>query len=259
MVFLNFPGTVPHIRKTKAGIELATVRMANPKGDRSVTIVGVQHIATQASWDRDISHLRELEAAGAKIFLEGVRPLEGEATAEEQERINSLQGIMNIQKFLAEVTGLTHQKAAFAAAETTWTPYDIPILELVRELKPRTIRRLQKIAKLDDENLKEAPELALVVLRLLPFIPTLLSRILSGDLTKHIIDRRNEYAVEGVLRSTVDHRVLYWGAAHLSGMVKLLRENSYSVTDEGWRVVLPASYRVPEKLTMKDDSPPTEK
>lgn len=62
-----------------------------------------------------------------------------------------------------------------------------------------------------------------------------------------IIDRRNEYAVEGVLRSTVDHRVLYWGAAHLSGMVKLLRENGYSITDEGWRVVLPASYKVPEQ------------
>lgn len=253
MVFLNLPGTVPHIRKTKAGIELATVRLENPKGDRSVTVIGVQHIATQASWDRDIAHLRELEAAGAKIFLEGVLPVEGELSAEDGERVAALQGTMGTQKFLADVTGLTHQKAAFTAAGTTWKPYDIPMLELVRELKDSTIRRLQKAAKLDEEDLKAAPELALGLLRLLPFIPTMLSRILSGDLTKNIIDRRNEYAVDGVLRTTTDHRVLYWGAAHLSGMVKLLRQQGYTVTSEEWRVVLPASYKVPKTIDAEDE------
>lgn len=253
MVSFNIPGTVQHIRKSKAGIELATVRMENPNGDRSVTLIGVQHIATQASWDRDIAELRKLEAAGAKIFLEGVRPAEGKISEEEASRVEAVTGLMKMQKILADATGLTHQKAAFTEAETTWTTYDISMLELVSELKPSTIRRLQKAAKLDNDDLESFPEMALTLLRLLPFIPTMLSRIFSGDLSKHIIDRRNEYAVEGVLRSNVDHRVLYWGAAHLSGMVKLLREAGYTVTAEQWRVVLPASYKAPKPIEVEHE------
>ena len=237
-------GFVKYIRKTKEGVELATLRMESPQG-RSVTLIGVQHIATQESWDRDIATLRQMEADGTHIFLEGVRPVEGTVTDDEWTRVAALAEFAQTSAVLAEVTGLIFQKDAFEAAETTWTPYDVSILDIVRELKPRTVRRIQKISQMDTEALKSQPELVLAILRLLPSMPGFLSLVLSGDLSKHIVKRRNEYAVEGVLLSSASDRALYWGAAHLPGMVKLLRERGYNITSEEWRVVLPASYTVP--------------
>jgi hypothetical protein len=232
-----------YTRRTARGSEMGTVLLRNSYG-HTVTLVAVQHVATQDSWDHDIAMLRRWEAEGRTIHLEGVRPVSEKVTAEEQARLNTITTLGDVSKLLAETTGLVYQKDAFAAADARWIPVDMSALDIARALKPRTVRRLEKLGRMDLDILKSSPDTVLAMLRLLPVMPGFLSLFIGGDLSKNILHRRNEYAVSSVMFSSAPAHVLYWGAAHLPGMVKLFEAEGFTMVEGSlqWRVVLPAAY-----------------
>ena len=229
------------IRKSEIGLETRTQSYTNRNG-RTITTVGAMHAATPESWVELIDFLVLAESKGSVIHLEGVQPANDSNISDfERKSIAAMTSLISLGQSLSELTGLQYQKEAFLQAPR-WEKHDLSIIDVVRGMDDKT---LEFISGISVEGINISPEKAIWGLRNINrvrwigfFVPTV-RRLLAS-----LIDDRNVFAVKQAIAENKDV-VLFWGAAHLPGMHKLLRKAGFKPTKSSWRLVIPSSYVSP--------------
>jgi len=209
---------------------------------KRITTVGVMHAATDASWSELIDFLKEKENQGAAIHLEGVQEAVGR-TDYERASINTLTSLMMLGKKIANLTGLTYQTDAFANAPR-WEKHDVTKLDVVQKMSQKTLKVLGQVSA---EDITISPRKALWSLRNMHIIAPLgnLIPFTRGIISSEgILHQRNRFAVSAALDTDRDV-VLVWGAAHLPGMDRILRDAEYDRSAHSWRLMLDSSYEAP--------------
>lgn len=185
--------------------------------------------------------LRNLKDAGYTIHLEGVG--KGVPSGDSEKfGVEVLRNIMALSRDIGIQTGLVYQKDALNAEG--FVNRDITDVEIVRHVNPRTLRLLAQIPL---DEVKVSPARTVSALRrvgrlsgLMCFFPVL------GSLFRAILIPRNKFAVYSALATSGDV-ALFWGAAHLPGMTRLLKREGFRVVDSSWWLAIPADHKVPEK------------
>ena len=231
------------IRKTSRGLETRTQSYVDPTG-RTITTVGAMHVATPDSWRNLVEYLTSAEENGAVIHLEGVQPVTSEKLTEDDERgINVITTLIALGRSVSQLTGLQYQKDALANAPK-WAVHDVTIIDIVRGMDKKI---LDFLAKIPLDTISISPKRAVWSLRnisnvrVVGFFVPMVRHVLSA-----LIDSRNVFAINAALKEDSDV-VLFWGAAHLGGMHRLLLNAGFKPSRTEWRVVIPASYKAPSE------------
>lgn len=231
------------IRKTSRGLETRTQSYTDSNG-RTITTVGAMHAATPESWVALVDYLTAAEKSGATIHLEGVQPVPDVKLTEDEKRgISVVTTLISLGRSVSELTGLQYQKDALANAPK-WAAHDLTLLDVVRGMDIKIINFLSEIPL---DNLNISPKKAVWSLRninnirFIGFFIPMVRKVLAS-----LIDNRNVFAINTAIAEKGDV-VLFWGAAHLSGMHKLLLDAGFVPSKSDWRIVIPSSYDVPSE------------
>ena len=233
------------IRKSYRGLETRNQSYVDSNG-RTITISGAMHLSTPEAWKSLIAYLVEAERNGASIHLEGVQPVPDVVlTEQEQKGITVISGLIKMGKSFAAITGLQHQTDAFLDAPK-WEKHDLNLLEVVKGIDDKTVNLIAgfPVDSINISGKRAVNSLRNINLtRIAGFFIPMVRRLMSA-----LIDSRNEYAINKAIETKGDV-VLFWGAAHLSGMHKLLVKAGFKPAKTEWRVVLPNSYKAPTTVT----------
>jgi hypothetical protein len=234
-------------RRTSNQLLLPILTFRHPDTEHTIRLVGVMHAASAESWADLNQRLRDLDAAGNVTLLEGIRkPTDAEmeeAGPELRQRVADLRYISEATKDFVHALGLTYQHEGLVKPARARNA-DLTILELARHADSDAIAKgvvaakKQGIDVTDDTGAQVASWVVFQIFATLigtpirAFLPA--AKYLPENL---VIQERNAIAIGLALQERSDV-VLPWGAAHLPGMVKLLRHNGYRRVDTTWRTTL---------------------
>jgi hypothetical protein len=211
------------------------------KGKRRVVIVGVIHLATSQFFERIQALLEEYEAKGYIVLHEAIADSSSMARRSHSKSIYKKAMYKNdtlMDRF--EGLGIMYQTRGIHV-KSTWVNADQYSETLKRDRLPRITD--DSILKSLDRGLSDV--VSVVHNILLPLFDPEHQLNVSRDL----LERRNEYAVEMVLRYTQYSSVItFWGAAHVSGIRAGLETFGYELEEAEWveavsRKDLPVSSR----------------
>lgn len=214
---------------------------------RTVTLVGVSHLAEAGYYRAVLELIRALQAGGALVHHErvAVAGAEERAACTELERgaLDVLDYTMSLVARIGHATGLMSQKDGVPAGED-WVNTDTTEVTLVRLLGPRRI-----VDALSDKRLPAVVDL-LAGHRLgragLRWLMRNLGRlqrfsVLAGDGAvagldnRVVVDWRNAFAVTAALAAPAgSHVVAVWGALHLPGIGDSLQDNDFVLGEVSW-------------------------
>lgn len=225
------------------------VRYENRKTGRTVTLIATMHSGTNAYFNKLNEIIAGLEAAGAVVCYEGIRPAAEEewAGAADGERaarglslpVSGLQAMCRYLDWVEQSVGLKYSPS--------WRNVDMTELELVRRAQPHNVTEMSDgfsdlFAGLTPERFGEiagSGEALLVRLLSLDYFDLvwrLSVRAASSDAHRNVgrvmLEERNRGALAR-LPSDAD-AVLLWGSGHLSGLAAGLREAGYRRLSTTW-------------------------
>lgn len=245
-----------YLRKTFRGVEIATYHLENKNGQQ-IRVSGAIHIAHPSFWDSANAMLKRSEDEGFALHLEAVKPIPKDAvvTQDQKEILDRLSHYMASQGVVSKYTGLAHQKDALRDLYLRVGSVDINVLELldgvdIDKLKDSKPEELEK--SLEELQTLKPGLPGKILLFMLRNIETI-SRILKSTNVpsksfldmEFILDYRNEYAVAMAIESGQNVH-LFWGGAHLKGMMALLKAEGFKVKKTEWTVIIPRGYQVPD-------------
>jgi hypothetical protein len=246
------------LRVRRGVLQTPVIRYGHRATGRSVTLVGTAHIGEASYYKRLHATVTQLEAAGAVVCYEWVRPAAEEdwvaATASERAARDAprAMGEGNFRR-LCRSLGWVEQGAVFMWA-ASWRNVDMTDLELVRAARPEVVRGVgEDLADAfgspslaQDQADALAGAAAAVVFRLvsLDWFDRMQQMATWDDASRHFshvqIEGRNARALESLPSDT--DAVLLWGAGHLPGLAAGLTERGYRRQGTTWVAVgrLPA-------------------
>jgi hypothetical protein len=246
---------VKYSRTTKAGLEVPRYTYTHPKTGETVVLSGVIHLAVSDFWEQIDRQLTEATDAGYIVQLEGVAKADPARTISDEVRnaMNAMSRLIGLPKTVASLLGLVYQTEGLK--DLPYEKVDMNIVDVLEAMSPEHLERLaNKGAEepLDIESLKENIEIVgpilLWVFRNLgrislamKFMPWV--KYPMDD--KAVLGKRNEYAISHAVTSEGDHKYLLWGAAHIPGMDKLLKQHGYKRTGVDWLVAIPKGHKIP--------------
>jgi hypothetical protein len=221
------------LRVQRGVLQTPVIRYGHRGTGRTVTLVGTAHVGQASYYKRLHALVTQLEAAGAIVCYERIRPAAEKewATASASERAaRDAPRAMGAEtsRRVCRSLGWVEQGAVFTWAPS-WRNVDMTDLELVRLARPETARGLgEDLADVFGSSLAQdhadalAGAAAAVVLRLvsLDWFDLLRHMATWDDASRHFshvqIEERNARALAS-LPSDAD-AVLLWGAGHLPGL-----------------------------------------
>jgi len=228
------------VKNSPKGTELKVQEMVRPSDGKTIVLMGAMHAASRESWEDLTEVLRAYQSEDYEVHFEGVHPGHP-VTDYEKTRVDIMQNLMNVGRKAAESTGLVYQKDALAHFSGALN-YDLDIVTIARGLSDKAVKLLGGIPL---DEIKITPSRMLWSLKHMSWIINI-SKFLPSTrsiLGKAIVDDRNKYAISRALESEHDV-VLFWGALHLDGMRKLLRQNGFVDGTASWRIVIPRDYEI---------------
>lgn len=227
------------------------VRYENRKTGRTVTLIATMHTGTHAYYKKLNDVIAGLEAGGALICHEGIRPAaekEWAAAADGERAVRGLQTTGNGPGLpaLCRSLGWVEQSAGLEYPPS-WRNVDITDLELVRQAQPHNIReRSDGFASLFAGLTPEQTEVfmrsgAALVIRLIALDRFQLMerwsmRMPSSDAFRHVgrvmVKERNR---EALAKLPLDaDAALLWGSNHMPGLAAGLKKAGYRHRSTAW-------------------------
>jgi hypothetical protein len=225
------------------------VRYENRTTGRSVTLIATMHSGTAEYFKKLNEIIAGLEANGALVCYEGIRPAAEEewgraADGERAARGLSVPvgGLQAVSRYLGWV-----EQSAGLKYSPSWRNVDMTELELVRQAQPHNITEMSDsfgdlFAGLTPEQIGEiagSGEALLVRLLSLDYFDLLrrLSvRAVSSDAHRNVgrvmVEERNRGALAR-LPADAD-AVLLWGSGHLPGLAAGLKKAGYRQRGTAW-------------------------
>lgn len=227
------------------------VRYENRKTGRAVTLIASMHIGTNAYFRKLNDIIAGLEAGGALVCYEGIRPAAEEewAAAADGERAvrgfpktTSDRGLPAACRYLGWV-----EQGAGLKYSPSWRNVDLTDLELDRQAQPRNISELSD--EFSDLFVGLTPEqfdvihgagaglmIRLLALDRFQLLRRWSLRTVSSDAYRHLspvlVEERNSRALA---RLPLDaDAVLLWGSDHLPGLAAGLKRAGYRHRRTAW-------------------------
>lgn len=192
-----------------------------------IAIQPAVHIGTPEFYADLKWRLMGLEMLGYKVHVEGTRiPELSDVVITDQEKdwLERLR-ITAAYQALAEALELVGQRSM--GYEPTWENHDVTMLDMLRLVDDpeATVDRFEGFAKMV-ELFEELPQAKVFFRWIITsyWVMKTVSLFSRKDRTAHA--RREEVAVAAAV-SSVQPVVMFWGAAHLPGMDRLLRQGGY--------------------------------
>jgi hypothetical protein len=236
------------------------VRCENRKTGRTVTLIMTMHVGTNAYFKRLNDIIAGLEAKGAVICYEGIRPAAEEewaAAADGERAVRGLsksisdRGLAAVCRYLGWV-----EQGAWLRYSPSWRNVDMTDLGVVRQSQPHNISEESDgfsdlFAGLTPEQFEVVVgSFAALLIRLLSLdyfdLVLRLSTRASGDAYRNVsrvmFVERNRGAL-AKLPPDAD-AVLLWGSGHLPGLAAGLKKAGYRRRSTAWVSVgeLPAAW-----------------
>jgi hypothetical protein len=249
------------IRNTKRGLEMRTRRYRNMKTGHSITLIGVIHLAHPSFWKNTERKMISAARDGV-VHYEAVRKDDSGKTipAHIAERIEKLKTLSAASTIGAKLTGLMFQKDGIDyTGNTSWKNVDLTVVEVAESLDSDTLKKtaeeLENLTKdITQEQQRMLGKAFLFMFRHFALINRAvgIKKLLNPSmLDKVILEKRNRYAMHYALKEKKP-LTLVWGAAHLSGMGKILERAGYSLVGQDWELAIPADYKLPDTVTLED-------
>lgn len=242
------------IRQTRVRRRVAqtpVVRYENRKTGRTVTLVAAVHSGTEAYFKKLNEIIAELEADGALVCYEGIRPAAEQEWAEAADGERAARGVAEPMRdrgleALCRYLGWVDQRAGLKYSPS-WRNVDMTDLELIRQAQPNNVRESSDsfsdlFAGLTPEQLDlVTASLAAVMERLLSLdyfdlVWRLSTRAVASDAHRNVarvmVEERNRGALARL--PTDADAVLLWGSGHLPGLAAGLKKAGYRQRNTTW-------------------------
>lgn len=234
------------LRVRRRMLQTPVVRFAHQKTGRTVTVVGVVHMAPASYYRRLHAILATHEAAGALIFYELISRAAGTewsaASHAERDAWNTTAtGNQELSQAICRYLGWATQGEAMAYA-ASWRNVDMTDLELVRRagaqalLDQREALEYMLGSRPDDERDVLVGVLGAAMMRLASLDRYQLLWHLAGTaipaISQVVVDDRN-HRVLASLPSDRDS-VVFWGSGHLPGLAAGLQQAGYQRQASAW-------------------------
>lgn len=227
---------VKGIRNTNGNIETPVVFYEHPETKRRIVFIATIHLA-EAEYFVALQRLIE-SLSGYKILFEGVgklSPQEEQALTEKERGVaRHFDYIFGIVRKIGEAMSLQYQKECLAY-ESSWVNTDMRMYNLIRLFAQHDVCLFKKEKDFDELFGDESAQLFTRW-----FVNKLFSRfvpvaVIIGVLSffsrdkrlakKFILETRNEEAIRGINVHLAEGDVVtIWGAAHLRGIEKRLKQ-----------------------------------
>ncbi len=236
---------VKGIRNTGGNLETPVVFYEHPKTMRKIVFIATIHLA-ESEYFAALQRLIE-SLSGYKILFEGVgklSPQEEQAlTKKERDVARHFDYIFGLMSKIGAVMSLQYQKEGLAY-DSSWVNTDMCLYDLIQLFAKYDIRLLKKKELndlFDDESARLFTRWSInklfsrfvsvaVVIDALTFFSKN-KRLLK----KFILESRNEEAVRGIdMYVAKGNVVTIWGAAHLHGIEKRLKQAGFREVRREW-------------------------
>ena len=221
------------------------VRMT--KDDRNLIIQGMVHVAPKSFYEQIQKEMNEGKEAGYTFFFEGIRTRVPEVSlTKNQTKIKEVLNLtFSLYSSFARVLGVTTQREKISYPENA-IHADIEFNTLIRRLdsagfRPGLFHWLltwmnseegrEKFSSADLEPKNKSWLSRLFKFLSSPFV-FLLKYWFFGSSRKVILDERNIVCVEKVRELKHGNVFIHYGNKHVEGIVKLLEQDNWKVTEE---------------------------
>lgn len=242
---VNFIG-VKGIRNTNGNIETPVVFYEHPETKRKVVFIATVHLA-EAEYFAALQRLIE-SLVNHKILFEGVgklSPKEKQAlTKKERSVARHFDYIFRSVRKIGEIMSLQYQKEGLVY-NSDWVNTDMRIYNLIRLFAQHDISFIKKGKIFDGLSGDESVQLFTrwffnkLFSRFVPVAVIIdVASFFSRDkrlANKLILEARNEEAVRGIITYLAEGDVVtIWGAAHLRGIEKRLKQVGFCEIRQEW-------------------------
>lgn len=213
----------------KSGLQAATDTYE--KDGRTVTLVGVSHVADKSFWATVQQLISAKEADGAAIHYERV--------------LNDVEGphLPTLDmKTIAPAIGMQFQWSGINYKEDSWIRTDMTWSEAVAHATrneptpphPEQIKQVLNFIGGTPRRRRITRQIASLLITLLVKLPFSGPQGIPRSI---ILDHRNEIAAKAALEATGDV-VAVWGAAHLPGIGRILTGHGFTHTAREWHTAM---------------------
>lgn len=252
---------IGYVKCRKNDIFMPTVYLSHPKTGRSIVLIGVMHIGSEAYYKRIEDTLLNLESQKYAVLYEKVLKLEDEEepkvlNAQQIEIHEFLQSLLKDRPTIASALRIKEQKEALQYSKSAIRT-DTTMMHLIDRLLERKIslKRLREQEKemrsffdSPDEIMRDFFKL-LMMLQMNLFLGacsgiSVLSNLITPFfrtfriLESVVLKERNIIALKAIYFHALDTDVVsIWGAAHLPGMIKDLKKQGYRIDKKEWDLI----------------------
>lgn len=225
----------------------APVRVYAHRGTgATVTCFGMLHVAQESFFAEVLERVGRLHAGGAHVLVEGITSpasdAEGATTAELRWGVGVVKRRLEAMWREGELLGLAAQRDELPV-QAGWRVCDVTVLEAVKVYGAEALRRQHREAQQESVVLRGFdPALTRAVL--IQSLAMAVAAAGDGTIRDAVLPEREGVLArirEGRVLSALDeqlavqpdaHVVIVWGAAHLSGFDRGLRERGFTLKDE---------------------------
>lgn len=220
------------IRRRRGCLQAAVDTYAD--GNRTITLVGMSHVADAEFFALTTERVVQLERAGAEVHYELIGPPGPHELVTDQQRdwIDRLRAGQN-HAVVRALLGLDTQHSMHFPDH--WHRTDLSIVEILDGLpdpEAFVARSERFTAAISDMEESKARWALWFVLGLMPYLGPIAALTSRGE-DDLVLRRRNQIAVAAAL--STDHDVVaIWGAAHLTGIAAGLRAAGFRRVATEW-------------------------
>lgn len=215
------------IRRKRGNVEAATDTYV--KDGRTVTLVGVAHVASPTFWERTRALIAAKEDAGYEVQYEAVKNDLGRKFKLGPD----LDGLAKFVGLESQFTGITYNRE-------DWVCTDIRLSELVGNLSPEKLARVEEESAAFDitdpayANYAKPLRWLMGYIHILDRLPIKTFGLKRAD----VVDKRDKAAFAGI-KNTTRNVISIWGAAHLPGIGRHLLADGYHLAHREWVTAIP--------------------
>ena len=220
-------------------------------GDKTVVFQGMVHVGMESFYKSVVYDLESALQSGYRIYYEGIRPSPGEGDDWYARHCGNGESLTEHFRALADACGVNFQQDYFKLMEESARRYpgrhvqaDVTTLEMKQEYQrlimndpdfdelmrrrgdvgqPRPPNLADRLLTWHNQANESQQELIGVLCRGFISIALDENNIRDRDLDKVVVDFRNRKLVQRLLADPADKIYITYGAAHLPGVVSLLR------------------------------------
>lgn len=222
------------IRRRRGHLQTAIDTYTN--STRTVTLIGMIHVADAAFFTTVADRVDRLEQGGAEVHFELITSPNAHELVSEQVRdwIRRLRAATH-HSLLGALLGLDTQHKM--TMKDHWLRTDITLVELLDDLPDpeRFVSNVEKMCILLEGDDPEMTRKAMwLIFGWMPYLAPV-AKLFAGSRgdDRVIVDRRNTLAIDAALSTDADV-VAMWGAAHLPGIAAGIRRAGFRTVSSEW-------------------------